>query len=277
VADPDEPSLLVAYPYLPAFERNRHRYQFRGWVLDSGAFTAHNAGVPVDLRAYTETCRRLIDADPALGEVFALDVIADWRAGLRNAEAMWSAGVPAVPTFHPGEPWSVLTGLARDYPKIALGGVVGWPAGRKAAFVGQCFARVWPKAVHGLGMSGEAMVLGYPFHSVDASNWEARPCRFGEWNAYGAKLSVKGSGQNLRAEVEWYLRVERRARDRWRAEMPKVPGYGTAALTCRPGGPPPAAAEPAPSVRLAVDAASAGGNRPALALTRPASAPRAKG
>jgi CO/xanthine dehydrogenase Mo-binding subunit len=58
-----------------------------------------------------------------------------------------------------------------------------------------------------------------PFHSVDATNWEIRPCQFGEWEWFGDKLSIRGSDQPLRAEVEAYLKRERVARERWRKEM----------------------------------------------------------
>lgn len=254
-ADPG-PSLLVSYYYLANFARHRHRYRFRDWVLDSGAYSAHNCGATIRLDEYIDSCKMLISTDPSLTEVFALDVIGDWRAGARNTGAMWARGVPAVPTFHPGEPWDLLKGYARDYPKVALGGVVGWPAAKKRAFVGQCFARVWPKAVHGLGMSGEDMLLRFPFHSVDATNWEVGPCRFGRWASYGGKLSVRGGGLDLRAEVEWYRRLERRARARWEREMRQIPGYGTAALTCRPGGPGPAGGGAGPALRLAAQQGS---------------------
>ena len=32
-------------------------------------------------------------------------------------------------------------------------------------------------------------------------------------------MSVRGSSQNLRAEVEWYLELEKKAQVRWRKEM----------------------------------------------------------
>jgi GTP cyclohydrolase I len=46
------PALLVSYAYLDPFLKNQSRYCYRDWVLDSGAFTAHASGKPVDLQAY---------------------------------------------------------------------------------------------------------------------------------------------------------------------------------------------------------------------------------
>ena len=60
--------------------------------------------------------------------------------------------------------------------------------------------------------------MALPWDSVDATNWESGPCMFGRWNSFGA-LSVRGSKQNLRAEIEYYLRVEQKARRRWRKTM----------------------------------------------------------
>jgi hypothetical protein len=185
--------------------------------MDSGAFSAFSSGVEIDLQAYIDCCQELLATDPTLTEVFALDVIGDWKASLKNAEEMWRQGVEAIPCFHYGEPWDLLKGLAKDYPKIALGGCVGKKD--KDKFALQCFARVWPKKVHGFGFGSEKSIMTIPFHSVDATNWEMGPCAYGRWNAFGGKMSVRGSAQNLRAEVEWYLELERKARDRWKREM----------------------------------------------------------
>lgn len=232
--DNQAPALLVSFVYLPGFLKNRHRYHFRDWVLDSGAFSAHNSGTVIDLQAYIDTAKELLANDPQLTEVFALDVIGDHKASMRNCEEMWKQGVPAIPCFHRGTDWSELVSLAKNYPKIALGGVAMLRGNEKMNFAQQAFARIWPARVHGFGYGSEKQVMGLPWHSVDATNWEAGPCRFGRWQSFG-KMSVRGSQQNLRAEVEWYLALERKAQFRWRKEMAKL-----------------ATLPPAPAVRLAL-------------------------
>jgi hypothetical protein len=219
--DNARPALLVSYVYLDPFIANKSRYAYRDWVMDSGAFSAMSQGVVIDLQAYIEKCKELLATDPTLTEVFALDVIGDWQASLRNTEEMWKQGVPAIPCFHYGEPWDALLGMARDYPKIAIGGCVG--KRDKDKFASQCFARVWPKRIHGFGFGAEKSLMLLPWHSVDATNWEMGPCGFGRWAAFGgATLSVRGSSQNLRAEVDFYLELEKRARERWKKEMVKL-------------------------------------------------------
>jgi hypothetical protein len=214
-----KPALLVSYVYLKGFVEKLHLYSYRDWALDSGAFSAYNSGTAVNLQAYIDTCKRMQAAQNGLGDIFSLDVIGDWRAGIRNCEKMWSQGIAAIPTYHVGEPEALLRGLARDYPKIALGGSVGYR--NKYNWADQCFSRVWPAKIHGLGFGSERSIMAVPWHSTDASSWELRPCRFGQWKVYG-KLPVRGSSHNLKAEVEWYLRLEQRARHRWAKEMAEL-------------------------------------------------------
>lgn len=136
------PALLVSYVYLKPFLDRQSQYVYRDWALDSGAFSAHMTGTKIELAAYIDVCQRLKASDPTLTDVFALDVIGDWKASLKNVEEMWRAGVEAIPCYHIGEPESVLKGLAKDYPKIAIGGVAREKPQKKLAFAKECFARV---------------------------------------------------------------------------------------------------------------------------------------
>ena len=143
-----------------------------------------------------------------------------------DLEEMWRQGVPAIPCYHCGEPEEALYHLASQYPKIALGGMVAKGGGilsqdQKWAWLEQCFARVWPKRIHGFGVSAERMVYGLPFHSVDATNWEIGPCAFGNWQKFGS-MSVRGSNQDLRSQIRHYLDMEARARVRWRKQMAEL-------------------------------------------------------
>lgn len=222
------PSLLVSYAILRS-ERRRQAWRdllaqttYRSWCLDSGAFSVWNSGGSIDLQEYIAVARDLWQADPTLDMVFGLDVIGGrgWRETRRNVEAMWAAGVPAVPCYHEGEPTDVLRGYAADYPKIALGGMVPLKGSTKLKFAQQCFSRIWPCAVHGFGVGTEELMRAVPWHSVDASSLESGPLKFGTWRSYGprTKLSVRGC-RDLRAEVAWFLKLEAATRVQWTAEM----------------------------------------------------------
>lgn len=221
----DAPALLVSYVYLPQFKKVQPGLRYRDWVLDSGAFSAFKSGTSIDLDGYIEECKTLLATDPTLTEVYALDVIGDWKATLRNTDKMWAEGVPAIPCYHLNEPQSYLKELARRFPKIALGGVAATRGKQKRAWASWCFGVVWPKKIHGFGFGSRGDLMALPFHSVDATNWELGPCAFGNWKTFG-KLSLRGSKQNLRAEVEYYLRMEREARGRWRKEMALLEDLG---------------------------------------------------
>ena len=207
----NKPALLVSYVYLPQFKRERHRYRIRNWSMDSGAYSAHNSGKTIELEKYTAVCSELLAKDKGLVEVFALDVIGDFEASARNSEWMVSQGVPAIPTFHFGEPEDMLFHYAEKYPKIALGGCVGVPQRTKREWHEQCFARVWPKLIHGLAVGNQSGVLNLPWDSVDASSWERGPTAYGRWRTYG-QLSVYGGEQNLAPEVEDILQLEKLSR-----------------------------------------------------------------
>jgi hypothetical protein len=221
--DSGRPALLVSYAYWKSFAADRAGYAFRDYALDSGAFTVKNSGGTVDLGAYLAFCQERLATDPQCAEVFALDVIGDWQATERNTEAMWRAGVPAIPVFHYGEPEALLTQMASAYPKLALGGLVGLRKAAKIAYVEQAFARVYPKRIHGFGLTGEDLLMRVPFDSVDASNWELAPAAFGNYKSMGKPVaSPRGKAIDLRAEVEWYLKLERRVAQRWAGELTRL-------------------------------------------------------
>lgn len=225
------PALLVSYAYWKQFASQRARYAFRDYALDSGAYTVKNSGGTVDLGAFIAFCQERLATDPQCAEIFSLDVIGgDWRESERNCERLWAAGVPAIPTYHYGEPESVLLGLARQFPKLALGGLAGRNVSlsAKTRWVQECFARVWPHRIHGFGMTGEALLMTVPFDSVDASNWEQAPAAWGHYKSMGKPTkSPRGGAISLRAEVEWYLALERRVAARWARELAGVRAKAT--------------------------------------------------
>lgn len=215
------PALLVSFINLEQFQCHRDRYAFRNWALDSGAFSAHQSNKKIDHQEYIDTALRLLDEDPTLVEVFGLDVIGKPDASLRNCEEEWRQGLQAIPTYHIGSPEEQLHHLANNYPKIALGGMARFKKGVRKEWIRQCFAHIWPKRIHGFGISDRETVLSFPFDSVDSTSWEFGPCGFGQWKTFG-KMSVRGSEQNLRVEVEWYLALEREARSRWADQLAKL-------------------------------------------------------
>jgi len=222
--EPPPAALLCSYVYYetfaPLLQTGEH---VRQWCLDSGAFTAYMLGKEIKLQEYIDFCKALTASQRPPVEVFALDVIGDWAATLRNTEEMWKQGVEAIPCYHAGEPEHVLKTIAATYPKIAVGGAAGRLFGdARRRYLEQCFARVWPKKIHAFGIATEEILQSLPFHSADASSWEIGPLRFGMWQAYD--LPVSGTRKNfyLRPEVNHYLDIEARLKTKWAAQMQQL-------------------------------------------------------
>ncbi len=212
------PALLVSYVYVEPFMARRQELRCRDWMLDSGAYSAWNSGTPIVLADYIRACFELREKDPQLTEIIALDVIGDGRGSLENALAMKRAGLEVIPVFHVGDDRGILAEYVGAFEKVGLSCRFGEPLVQSFRFYDDCFARHWPHKFHSFGWVSERMLMRYPFHSSDCSSWEMGPTAFGNWKAYG-KLSVRGSKQNLRCEVEWYLELEARLRQRWKREM----------------------------------------------------------
>jgi hypothetical protein len=211
------PALLCSYVYLDLLERYGRTWKYRDWVLDSGAYSVMTKGIHISVHEYVDTCKRLLDSPNPPTEIYALDVIDDWRQSLKNTEQMWKMGIEAIPCYHAGEPQEALVGMARDYPKIAIGGMARMGRGNaRIAWLEQCFARVWPKKVHAFALTTRRWLMAVPWHSADSSAWSLRPKGFGFWNAFGRKqLSVRGNEFDLRAEVAHYVELEDELRGLW--------------------------------------------------------------
>ena len=217
-----KPSILVSFAYADSWRRYARLDYWREIVLDSGVFTFRKKGERVDLSAFIDWVNEMKSVDPRVTDVFTLDQggPVETRA---NTEALWKAGIEAMPVYHVGEPTSVLKGYARDFPKIAIGGSVGY--GRRMEWAALCFREVWPKKIHGLGY-GVKSLRHLPFHSVDCSSWSIRPCAYGKYPSMGGDLKSSGEKAHsahevgMSAEVLHELREEARARRLWSHRVP---------------------------------------------------------
>ena len=219
------PRLLISYIYFSSIEKYLDQFFYDTWILDSGAFTAWNAGKPIQLSDYIEFCKRVKESARPPEEIYGLDDIQDWKKTEANVKAMWKAGVEAIPTYHVGEPPDVLRGYVKDYPKVALGGMVRKHGNVKEKFLNLAFAVGWPKKFHAFGLDMERLLLKYPIHSVDSSSWISKPCIFGKWSKYG-DLTWRGSNQDLRSEIERIFAIEDKANVIFKRELEMLEGRG---------------------------------------------------
>jgi len=210
------PRLLLSYFYLGTANR-ASMMRFSEWVLDSGAYSAESRGKPIKLDDYM---RYIMEGVPKLPigpptTIFALDVIGDWRASLKNAQTMVGYGIDAVPTFHFGSPMEALKDMAAQFPRIAVGGIARGRPEQKQRFFDECMGIVWPKLVHGFGITVTSIAERTPFDSIDSTTW-GNPLRYGYYPRLGgSKMRTSYADSSIRTEVESYLRLEDKLASYW--------------------------------------------------------------
>lgn len=209
--------LLVSFPYLEIYEQLLEKHPHIAPVslmLDSGAFTAYQTGMVIDLDKLTAESLK-----PRWNETVALDVVGDADKTWRNAVYMRNAGANAYPVFHIGESWDWLKMYCESFEKVGLSCRFGETKTESQHWLEQCFARQWPHKFHSFGYVANSMLTSLPFHSADTASWNNRPSRWGLWKAYSGKaLSVRGV-KDLRAEVDAYANLQGELRQRWAREL----------------------------------------------------------
>ena len=225
--------VLVGYPYMSkAMIGYLQETPFKNWVLDSGAFTAAKGGKPIEIEKYIEDRRGYMKMKHPPKTIFALDVIGDPDASIRNTERMWADGVEAVPCFHYREPVRYLDHLAKSYPRIAFGGLVGVRPKERVAWGSSCLRRIWPKRVHGFGVTDRQTRMACPFDTVDSSSWVMGPRAFGRSSKFpGVKFPTGKANspavrQLIAAEVLSLLKIDLAAERKWTKQLAEVRGSG---------------------------------------------------
>lgn len=158
-------------------------WNVKGWMLDSGAFTAWKLGKVIDLDeyiAFVKEHKHLLDG------FIALDVIpgapgrlptkeeADtaYRQTLDNIEAMESVGLNPIPVYHQGEPIAVLDHyVEKGYELIALGATESRGKPELIDWLLPLFQRHPGQKFHGLAMTQQRLIRWLPFWSVDSTTW----------------------------------------------------------------------------------------------------------
>lgn len=170
--------LLISYWYFKDVDVGEWLAQFKHDTVvfaDSGAFSAHSQGKPLDIGEYIDWLNKW----KHLFDHYAmLDVKGDVRAGLKNLGLMEVAGLKPVPVFHGGEDFSILQEMVtHGYPYVALGNIAKTLAGHSnnsAAWIAKCFQVAGDRTrFHGFGMTTPRHLWEFPWYSVDSSSWSA--------------------------------------------------------------------------------------------------------
>lgn len=193
-------NILVAYPYVTATilgELARFAADVR-FVLDSGAFTAWKAGKPIALDDY---CRFIERLPVRPWRYFALDVVGDPEATLRNYETMRARGFTPMPVFTRGEALAALDAYYENSDVVGIGGLVGTPGNK--GFVNGIMRHAGGRRLHLLGFANDEYMRAYRPYMCDSSTWIS-PLRFGLIKLYrdGRPISVQKADFAKRPSVE---------------------------------------------------------------------------
>lgn len=178
---PDRPRYLLSYAYLSDPQVDLCRDYGFDLAMDSGAFTTHASGKHMDHDGYLDW---LAGNHDVVSFALSLDVIGDHHQSRVNHDhALDRVGdlVDMVPTFHLGSPLTELERMCDTYRFVAIGGAVPYAKQQRSllnAFkVIHRIAAARGTKLHGLGMTGNRIIHGFPWGSVDSSAW-LTPARF---------------------------------------------------------------------------------------------------
>ncbi len=144
--------------------------------LDSGAYSAFNSGVEINLNEFIAFCKASSESWEAIA---ALDVIGNAEASWVNYLKMRDAGVRCLPVYHFGEPEEFLARMVEECDYIGIGGVAqlgvsdalfDWLDHSFRRYI--CNPDGTPKVkVHGFAVTSIPAVKRYPWWSVDSTSW----------------------------------------------------------------------------------------------------------
>jgi hypothetical protein len=156
---------------------------------DSGAYSAWTQGAEIKVKDYAAWVKRW---SHLLDVYVNLDVVRDPQGTRKNQLEMERLGLNPIPVFHTGSPMSVLDDMCKEYPYIALGGMVGTGAATNLKWSATCMQRTaeYGTAFHGFGQTSAKVITTLPWYSVDSSSWGAGH-RFGSVPLWTGREFVK--------------------------------------------------------------------------------------
>lgn len=164
-------------PFGPVGLQFRDRY--KGFLLDSGAFTFMESvsqdTSQIDFQKYTEEYAEFINTH-SIDSFFELDI--DSVVGLPRVRELRGVlenrtGKDCIPVWHKSRGKDAFLNLAREYDRIAIGGIVAGEFSNSERKYFNWFvdkAHELDSKIHGLGFTPQA-IQNYRFDSVDSTSW----------------------------------------------------------------------------------------------------------
>lgn len=169
-------NILIAYPYFTKNMLNTVKRLFPTkdeyrLIVDSGAFSAHNAGMTVSLDEYCKFLDMLKTQDLAIEGCIQLDVIFDGEETRANYKKMVEMGYDPCPIFTRGDDEEYFLELINSDKYVFVGGVQRGINNRN--FAKWILEQSKGKKVHLLAFIKPDFLNHYKPYSVDASSWSS--------------------------------------------------------------------------------------------------------
>ena len=136
-------------------------------IVDSGAFTAHNAGKEITLDGY---CQWLDSLPFKPWKYFSLDVYGDPEGTASNYREMLDRGYQPVPVFTTGETLDDLDGYYQHSDYVGIGGTL--LAKNKAGYFKWIHDHNKGRKAHFLGQTSLPLIKSLKPYTCDSSTWE---------------------------------------------------------------------------------------------------------
>ena len=189
---------------------------FKALIADSGAFTFMNGTAKnnqIDWNRYAEEyadfvkqyhIKNYIELD--LDAIIGLDAVEQLREKLTKI-----IGYPPIPVWHKSRGWDYWLKMCREYPYIAIGGIVTkeikrneWPFFQ--TMLGE--AKKTGAKVHALGCtpSDPEFFKRYQFYSSDSSSWTStlRFSKYDYWNGHKIVRRIRDGRVDLAKARDFY-------------------------------------------------------------------------
>lgn len=193
--------------------------RFKGFLLDSGAFTFLNSiktAKNADFERYADMYADFIKENN-IKRYFELDI--DAIVGLKEVERLRRrienrcGGVQCIPVWHKNRGKDYFLSMCKEYDYVSVGGIVTKEIPRQLYekmfpwFIGT--AHKYNAQIHGLGYTKTECLKDFHFDSVDSSTW-ACGRRFGEAALFDKgvilRRKAKNSGMKLKdtTAINWF-------------------------------------------------------------------------
>lgn len=145
-------------------------------LIDSGAFSAHRLGKPIELEDYSTYCRSL-EHFPRLWGCVQLDVVGNKEKTRENLARMLELGAKPMPVLTTDDGPESCEALYKVNPRFCVAGALGQWSGHMDWVCTRylnCVAKVpADAAIHGLGFVRWPQMFQVGLKTVDSSSWTA--------------------------------------------------------------------------------------------------------